>query len=265
MWIPCDVRMPENESDYYLVSGRMRFQGEIEYEYFVDVAKYLGEKSSSWLDGTYPLGNTGGTEWETWNDWYEGQNEYEIVAWQPLPTPYQEKHLMATIQVDTREKQRAIQNILKTFEQYDINYIQSKMYVGDYCLLENPLCIIDRKQNIAEIAHNATTGHGRMKRELKRLDDMNGQMTFLIEQKTYTDPNGTKRTLNSLEDIMYWENPHGCVDGIQVYKILDAWQHKHNISYRFCDKRTTGKVILEILNRGMETKQIMEKRNEAFR
>ena len=168
---------------------------------------------------------------------------------------------MATIQIDTREKQRAIQSILKTFDEYEINYIQSKMYVGDYCLLENPLLIIDRKQNIAEIAQNATSGHGRMKRELKRLDDMGGQMIFLIEQKTYTDPNGTKRTINSLEDIMFWENRYGCVDGIQVYKILDAWQHKHNVSYRFCDKRQTGKVILEILNRGMETKQIMEKQN----
>lgn len=166
---------------------------------------------------------------------------------------------MATVQIDTREKQRAIQSILKTFDDYKINYIQSKMYVGDYCVLENPLCIIDRKQNIAEIAANATSGHGRMKRELERLDKMCGQMIFLIEQKHYMDPNGQHRTVNSLEDIMFWENPHGCVNGMQVYKILDAWQHKYNVSYRFCDKRSTGKVILEILKTGLETKEIMEK------
>ena len=162
---------------------------------------------------------------------------------------------MATIQVDTREKQRAIQNILKTFDSYKINYIQSKMYVGDYCLLENPLLIIDRKQSIAEIAGNATSGHGRMKRELERLDKMGASMVFLVEQNHYIDPNGKHRTVGTLEDIMYWENPHGCVNGFEVYKILDAWQHKHNISYRFCDKRSTGKIILEILNRGMETKE----------
>lgn len=27
---------------------------------------------------------------ETFNDWYEGQDEFEIVAWQPLPEPYEE-------------------------------------------------------------------------------------------------------------------------------------------------------------------------------
>lgn len=169
---------------------------------------------------------------------------------------------MATIQIDTREKQRAIEQIVNTFNENGVNFINSKMYVGDYCLLENPLLIIDRKQNIAEIAQNATSGHGRMKRELKRLDDMGGQMIFLIEQKHYVDPNGQHRTVNSLEDIMFWENPHGVVDGIQVYKILDAWQHKHNVSYRFCDKRVTGKVIMEILAEGLHTKKLLEKQNE---
>lgn len=134
--------------------------------------------------------------------------------------------------------------------------------MGDYCLLENPLLIIDRKQGISEIAQNATSGHGRMKRELERLDKMGGQMVFLIEQRHFVDPRGKHRTIESLEDIMYWENPYGAVDGIQIYKVLDAWQHKHNVSYRFCDKRSTGKVILEILNRGMETKQIVESQNE---
>lgn len=169
---------------------------------------------------------------------------------------------MATIQIDTREKQRAIQNILSTFDHFGINHISSKMYVGDYCLLENPLLIIDRKQNISEIAGNATSGHGRMKRELERLDKMGGQMVFLIEQRHYVDPNGTHRTVNSLEDIMYWENPYGEVNGVQVYKILDSWQHKYNVSYRFCDKRSTGKVILEILNRGLETRSLLQKNEQ---
>lgn len=170
---------------------------------------------------------------------------------------------MSTIQIDTREKQRAIQNILKTFDSYEINYIQSKMYVGDYCLLENPLLIIDRKQSIAEIAGNATSGHGRMKRELERLDKMGASMVFLIEQNHYTDPNGVRRTVDSLEDIMYWENRYGAVNGIQVFKVLDAWQHKHNISYRFCSKQSTGKVILEILNRGIKTKAQVDEYEQA--
>ena len=89
---------------------------------------------------------------------------------------------MATIQIDTREKQRAIENIIKTFDNCDVKHISSKMYVGDYTLLENPLLIIDRKQGLGEIAQNATREHGRLNRELKRLDEMGGKMVFLIEQ-----------------------------------------------------------------------------------
>jgi ERCC4-type nuclease len=162
---------------------------------------------------------------------------------------------MPTVQIDTREKQRAIENIIKFFDGAGVNHVSSKCYVGDYLLLENPLFIIDRKQNIAEIAANATNQHGRVKRELERLKQMGGTMVFLIEQKFYIDPKGTRRTINSLEDIMFWENPHGTVNGLQVYKILDAWQHKYNISFQFCDKRTTGRRILEILAEGYEAQK----------
>lgn len=159
---------------------------------------------------------------------------------------------MATVQIDTREKQLAIKNILSFFDAAHVNYISSKLFVGDYMLLENPLFIIDRKQNIAEIAANATSQHGRVKRELDRLKKMGGQMVFLIEQVHYVDPKGQHRTCHSIEDIQFWENPHGTVDGLQVYKILDAWQHKYNVSFQFCDKRSTGKRILEILSDGWD-------------
>lgn len=165
---------------------------------------------------------------------------------------------MPIIQIDTREKPRAIQKILNTFNNNHIECISSKMYVGDYCYVENPLWIIDRKQNIAEIAANATTEHGRSRRELERLDKIGGYMVYLIEQNRYTDPNGKNRHVNSLEDIMFWENPRGVVDGVQVFKILDAWQHKHNIAYEFCDKRETGQRIIQILDNGLDVKEAMQ-------
>ena len=76
-WIPVSERLPE-VGDTYIVSGRMKYDFEKEYTYFTDCAEYL------------PIGSTDGTEWETWTDWYEGQQEYEILAWQPLPEPYKE-------------------------------------------------------------------------------------------------------------------------------------------------------------------------------
>ena len=146
------------------------------------------------------------------------------------------------IQVDTREKDRAIKKIIAEFDRQGIKYISSKMFVGDYCDLSNPLVIIDRKQNIAELAQNATSPHDRFKRELLRLDEIGGKMYVLVEQDKI---DGTK--IQSLEDVMMWKPRFGKIIGLQIYRILSAWQHKHNIEYVFCSKANTGKEIIRLL------------------
>lgn len=74
-WIPCEDRLPD-EIGVYLVSGRMKYDTDKEYEYFVDFADYH-----------YDYKGKFGGYFGTYNDWYEGQHEYEILAWQPLPEP----------------------------------------------------------------------------------------------------------------------------------------------------------------------------------
>ena len=146
------------------------------------------------------------------------------------------------IQIDTREKDRAIKKIIAEFDRQGIKYISSKMFVGDYCDLSNPLVIIDRKQNIAELAQNATSQHDRFKRELLRLDEIGGRMYILVEQDKI---DGVK--IQSLDDVMMWKPRFGKIIGLQIYRILSAWQHKHNIEYVFCSKANTGKEIIRLL------------------
>lgn len=148
------------------------------------------------------------------------------------------------IQIDSREKARAITKIVAEFEKREIKHFTSKMYVGDYCNLLNPLLIIDRKQNIAEIAQNATSGHSRLKRELERLDEMGGRMIFLIEQNTIN-----QKPITCLEDIQFWKPKFGTINGLQIYRVLSAWKHKHNIDFVFCAKKDTGKEIIRLLTR----------------
>ena len=71
-WIPCSERLPEI-GDTVIISGKMKYKGDKDYEEFVDVAIFEVTQ-----------------RFETFNDWYEGQDEFEIVAWQPLPEPYEE-------------------------------------------------------------------------------------------------------------------------------------------------------------------------------
>lgn len=149
------------------------------------------------------------------------------------------------IQIDSREKPRAIKKISEEFDRNDVRYFVSKLYVGDYVNLENPLVFIDRKQSIAEIAQNATSGHARVKRELERLKKIGGKMYFLIEQ----DRIGSKR-IKSLDDIMLWTPKFGTINGMQVYKVLRAWLAKYDIEYVFCGKKNTGKEIIRLLGGG---------------
>lgn len=150
------------------------------------------------------------------------------------------------IQIDSREKSRAIKKIIEEFDRNDVRYFVSKLYVGDYVNLENPLVFIDRKQSIAEIAQNATSGHARVKRELKRLKKIGGKMYFLIEQ----DRIGSKR-IKSLDDIMLWTPKYGTINGMQIYKVLRAWLAKYDIEYVFCGKKNTGKEIIRLLGGGV--------------
>lgn len=146
------------------------------------------------------------------------------------------------IQVDSREKARAITKILSEFDRQGIKYFVSKLYIGDYCNLERPLVLIDRKQNIQEIAQNAISGHDRFKNELIRLDEIGGKMFILIEQDSIDG-----KRIDSLEDIILWQPKYGQVLGDRIYRILKSWSNKHNIEFVFCNKRNTGKKIIELL------------------
>lgn len=85
------------------------------------------------------------------------------------------------IQIDTREKARAIKKIVQTFEKEGVNYFTSKLLVGDYMNLDNPRIIIDRKQNLQELCQNVCQQHERFKRELVKAMNVNIQLIILVE------------------------------------------------------------------------------------
>ena len=58
------------------------------------------------------------------------------------------------IQIDTREKARAIEQIKAEFARQGVETITSKLWVGDYARIDNLTTVIDRKQNLNELAGN---------------------------------------------------------------------------------------------------------------
>ena len=102
------------------------------------------------------------------------------------------------IQIDSREKARAIRKIMKTFDDNGIKHFSSKLLVGDYMSLDNPRIIIDRKQNLQELCGNVCQQHERFKRELLKAIDAGIQLVILVEHGP---------DIKSLEDVYFWKNP----------------------------------------------------------
>lgn len=168
------------------------------------------------------------------------------------------------IQIDSREKARAIKKIVEEFDRQGVKHPVSKLMVGDYMNYDNPRLIIDRKQNLSELCSNVCQDHERFRRELLLAKENGIQIIFLVEHG---------KGINSLEHVVFWENPRRwkrrrnqktgrweevetkAMTGEVLYKILRTQERKYGCKFMFCDKEQTGNEIIRILSGGNYDKQ----------
>lgn len=176
------------------------------------------------------------------------------------------------IQVDSREKARAIKKIEAEFDRQGIKHPISKLIVGDYMNYDNPRVIIDRKQNLAEVCNNLTQQHKRFRKEALLAKELGITLIILVED-------GAK--VKSLADVDNWINPrryqyckaHGIPTkggveaeiaeferhggkkqpptGKWLAKTMRTMSERYGIIWEFCSKQNTGKRIIEILSDGL--------------
>ncbi|MDD6571127.1 MAG: ERCC4 domain-containing protein [Thermoflexaceae bacterium] len=164
------------------------------------------------------------------------------------------------IQIDSREKARAITKIVSEFDRHGITHPVSKLMVGDYMNYDNPRLIIDRKQNLSELCSNVCQDHERFRRELLLAQKNEIQMVFLVEHG---------KGIRQLADVIWWENPRRwkrrknpdtgkweeietkAMTGETLYKILCTQERKYGCRFLFCDKEQTGSEIIRILSNGL--------------
>ena len=151
--------------------------------------------------------------------------------------------------IDSREKPKAIRSIVKYFDSIGLVHETSKLFIGDYQDFNRPQIIVDRKQNIAELAKNCTSDHERFRRELERAQKANTTLVVLVEQDRYKDRDKWIH-IETIEDLMLWESPHTTIRGEKVYRVLRSWMAKYPLRVEFCDKRSTGRRIYEIIYEG---------------
>ena len=164
------------------------------------------------------------------------------------------------IQIDSREKARAITKIVSEFYRQKIMHPVSKLMVGDYMNYDNPRLIIDRKQNLSELCSNVSQDHERFRRELLLAQQNEIQLIFLCEHG---------KGIKQLTDVIWWDNPRRwkrrknpntgkweeietkAMTGETLYKILCTQERKYGCKFLFCDKNQTGAEIIRILRDGL--------------
>ena len=153
------------------------------------------------------------------------------------------------IYVDSREKPQAIVRILAYFDKHGIEWEKKKLDIGDYMMDGQPGLIVDRKQSLQEIATNLLSpDKRRFYNEVRKAHDDGVRLVILCEH------GGEIRTFN---DIRNWKNKYGQVTGRKLQDAVFSLEMAYHVPVLFCDKRSTGRRIIEIL-----TEKDMEEKHE---
>lgn len=147
------------------------------------------------------------------------------------------------IEIDTREKPHAIVRIVEYFDKNEIPHKPKKLDVGDYRMSENPSIVIDRKQSLSELCTNLGSDKRRFMNEIRLAKDMGVKLTILCEHGG---------AIHELKDVANWHNPmlEKYPHAITGRELLDRMYRVHiayGVDFLFCDKRSTGRRIAELL------------------
>lgn len=138
--------------------------------------------------------------------------------------------------VDSREKKN--QHILDYFDRKGEQYQVRKLSTGDYMDPSFPSITIDRKRNLEELAGNVCTSDGRFWREVRRSREEGLKMIVLIEHGGQ---------IKSMADVPKWSSKYSRVTGRRLFDELFKIHVAYQVEFLFCDKRSTGRRILELL------------------
>lgn len=145
--------------------------------------------------------------------------------------------------VDTREKWTQPGNVdthIKSyFEKHGIPYKVQKLDEGDYQIEGKPNITVDRKQNMQEMYNCVVNDKSRFMREVRRCYEKHIKLIVLIEHGGQ---------IKSFADVPKWSPKYGTISSREIAERLYRLHISYGVQFLFCDKRSTGRKIVEILN-----------------
>ena len=138
---------------------------------------------------------------------------------------------------DTREQKNA--HVKAYFNRHNIPYIEKKLETGDYMKIDGNISV-DRKRTLDELSTNLTNPQDkkRFMREVKRAREAGIQLVVLCEH-------GGK--IKTLANVAQWKSEYSPVNGRALLDRMYKLSVSYGVRFEFCQKRSTGKRIVEIL------------------
>jgi len=140
---------------------------------------------------------------------------------------------------DTRNKIGKHKNVHAYCEKHGIELIRECLDVGDYMLPDGKISV-DTKKDLSELATNLLNPQDkkRFMREVKRAREAGIQLVVLCEH-------GGK--IKDLQSVAQWESSYSPVKGRALVDAMHRLTVSYGVRFEFCQKRSTGKRIVEIL------------------
>lgn len=163
-----------------------------------------------------------------------------------------------TIVQDTRQQNGKDQHIIDYFKIKGIKVIRTKLFVGDYAILNDMSVIVDRKKDLLEVASNIHSNeHERFKNELINAQNNNIKLYILIEDEY----------IYNLDGVKYYQVPryktNGYKNGIfhrkgekmsqvnfeTLGKAMKTMEQKYGCKFCFAKRSEFGQRVIDILTR----------------
>lgn len=141
---------------------------------------------------------------------------------------------------DTRNKAGKHKNVQRYCEKHGIELVREKLDIGDYMFPDGRISV-DTKENLSEVATNLMnrSDAARFWREVRAAQESGIKLIVLVEH------GGEIKTIN---DVPKWRSKYSPVTGRRLIDEMIRLEYAYGVRWVFCDKRSTGKRLIELLS-----------------
>lgn len=131
------------------------------------------------------------------------------------------------------------------FDRHGIEWEVCALGVGDYQIEGKPTVSVDRKKNLSELSKNLMNrdDKGRFWREVRRAKEQGIKLYILCEHGGQ---------IKSIRDVAKWKDKYSGVSGRTLMEKIFALHIGWGVEVLFCDKRSTARIIVEILQENVD-------------